>query len=349
MPEKIFGFFLVVLTPIIGLISFTVIVKGSWSDQLVITLPLYQGLSAYFSLIALGFSYIPSRKNILGKKIIPLILGTIGLPVVFYICNGIQPGFVIPFVAILFLVTAISFINLTLGCRRTYLIFQCLVSASLPICMVLEKVYLLIICLLLFAFLFFKVYKRRNLFGSYSYSDGGLGHAKSLLIQSPLFLLPFFDILIVQKIGQANYENYAVINKYITGFFNLLFSYSQFRLLFGGGGVNSKVFVTSLVVLTPFVLSLSLYQNTWSFMLSIALLSLSMNISSLLIRKMLLDGISVHFSMLGPLSIAIYYGALIILDENIKDNNGLFIALMFIAVTFPILIKFASKKFLLGN
>lgn len=338
--QGVLRLFIIVITPLSGVISFTLMVKGGWSNNLAVKLPIYQGLSAYFSLVTLGFSYIATKQNILGIKIIPLILAIIGIPVCFYSYSGISYELVIPFVLILFQATALSFISLVLGCKHCYLKLQFFMSAFLPVCLALHQIYLILACAILFIFLLSKIYKNSKVFGFYTHSSVGYDLVKSLLIQSPLFILPFFDIFIIKKIGQLHYENYAVINKYITGILNMLFYYSQLKLLFGGGGVNVKYLLISLGTLLPFIILLSFSHNSYAFILLITLFAVSVNISSLLIRKMLLDGISIYLSLLGPISIALYYSSLIFFSDGIERNNGIFIALMFFSVTFPILVRF---------
>lgn len=338
MKKKFLEMLFIVGTPIIGVAIFTFVIKGPWSNRTLSALPVYQGLLAYFSLITLGFSYTKSRRKILGIKIIPIVFSIILLPILFYVGNGANFKLVAAFVMLLFLVSAISFIKLTLNNRRSYRVFQLIASAGLPVCIVLDIEFTFAFCIVLLYILALDIYRNVRYFEDYNYFDGGMESLKSISIQAPLLMLQFFDIVLIDIIGNSKYQNYTLIMKYAAGIFNLIFSYAQFKLLFGHVMFNVKIFRFVLMAIGLALGILSFYQDEQIFFFMVAFLPLGTNISSLLIRNTLMTGITIRFALVGPLAVALYYLSLIFFGAYIEINPSIFIFLMFAAVSFPVYI-----------
>ncbi len=345
MQKKFFEILIAIVTPVIGVAIFTFVIKGPWSSHTLPALPIYQGLLAYFSLITLGFSYTKNRRNIIGIKFIPVIFAIIIFPILFYAGNGVDTKLIMAFVMLFFLVSSISFIKLSLKNSSGYLTYQLFVSACLPFSIVLDVEIIYIICLFLFFILVVSIYQNVKNFESYNYSVSGLEPIKSILIQAPLLILPFFDILIINVIGNSRYENYVIINKYTTGIFNLIFAYAQFKLLFGHTLFNFKLLSFGLVALGLSVVILSLYHDERLLFLLISILSLGVNISSLLIRNILLTGITIGFALVGPAAVALYYFSFIFLSAYIETNTGIFILLMFATISFPVCVRWFLRLY----
>ncbi|KGO09285.1 hypothetical protein KS04_15590 [Elizabethkingia miricola] len=70
--------------PFLGIIVFSYIVKFSHFENVTNRLPIYQGISSYFSLILIGFTYIKNRNAIKGRKILLPLTVVILIPLVGY-------------------------------------------------------------------------------------------------------------------------------------------------------------------------------------------------------------------------------------------------------------------------
>lgn len=325
----------IALIQLVGLLAFTIVVRGPWTAEVAPRLPLYQGLMGYFSLISFGFTYREGRERVWGNRIIPVLFLMTALPVLVYLRIGVRPITLLLMTLAIFLATTICYANLVLGEKRKYLLSLALTSAALPASMLLGDRLLALACLAVAIALYVRLWSNRASFGRYSFADGGAGLLKSLVLQSPLFLLPFLDFMVVDRIGPANYVTYVLFSKYIVGIFNFLFSYSQFKLAFAGEGADGDSLVVHLAVIIPLAIALSFAQSTWAFALAIGCLAYGTNISSLLIRRRLLSGVSARMALAGPAAIGAYYVSLRLFDGPIRAHRGIFVALMlvFIAVT----------------
>lgn len=328
---KVFTRGLTFLPPLLGVIIFTYLVKYSGFNSVPKRIPVYQGLTAYFSLILLGFTYIKNRYNVFGKKIIPIIIVIILFPISFYAFNAADITFILLFVFIQFFTFAINYIALIKGNVNNYLLLGCFNSVVLPFCLAVNDFSLFVICmvlLVLFVCLFIPI---KNKLGLFSYSENGVNIVKSFLLQSPLIILPFFDFKIAELIGAEKYSNYVLLFKYINGFIAVMFSYKQLNLTFSGDLLKKQMIVYQMIVILAVLIICSTFGNNYVFALSIALFSYGINLSSLLIRKALLDGVPLRFTIIGLASVLAYILLIYNCGVLISTTNSAFITFMFMA------------------
>jgi len=333
------------LPPLLGIIIFTYILKFSGFEQVQLRLPLFQGLTSYFSLIFLGFTYIKNRHKIIGIKIIPLLILIFVFPILYYIYNGLDTILTLVLAIILFLNSITSYILLTKNNRKNYLYYLILLAILLPLCLVLNVLILLFIVIIIVIILFSVIIPQWKNFESFEYSENGLNIVKSLLLQSPLIILPFFDFKIAELIGPVNYSNYVLMFKYINGFIVLLFSFKQLNLIFDGSLAKQDRIVYQLITTLLILVICSFFEGYFLFAISVGLLSLGLNLSSLLIRKELLNGISFRHSLIGLFFVLFYLTVINEFGSFITLTNSVFIVFMSIAAIFTsLIINFLYRK-----
>ncbi|MDP3946422.1 MAG: hypothetical protein Q8Q51_11055 [Lutibacter sp.] len=342
--SKLFTRALTFLPPILGIFVFTYILKYSGYESILIRISTFQGVIAYFSLILLGFTYVKHRQDILGIKIIPILIFMVLFPVLFYIYQGADALFTTLFVLIQFFTLIIVYIMIIKGSIIKYLLLGSFNSIFMPFCLILNELVLLFICiglLILVVFIFLSF--RDNLRG-FNYSENGINFIKSILLQSPLIILPFFDYRIAELISVEKYSNYVLIYKYINGFISVIFSYKQLNLSFSGHLIKKQLIIYQLIAIFFLLLICSWFESYYMLMISVALYSFGINLSSLFIRKALLDGILLRLSFIGIISVFLYiiliykFGGLITIA-----NNSFIILMFFSSFITAILIKFSEK------
>jgi hypothetical protein len=335
--NKLFTRFFTFLPPILGISVFTYIVKYSGIPSVHDRIPTFQGIIAFFSLILLGFTYIRNRRNIFGIKIIPVLIFVLLFPILFFIYQGAAVIFTILFVLIQFFTLMISYISIVKGNIDKFLLLGCINSVFMPFCLILDGVWLFFVCVLLFVLFYFMLSKIINQLGNFNFSETGLDFFKSIMIQSPLILLPFFDYRIAELISAENYSNYVLYYKYINGFVTLVFSFKQLNLSFSGNLSKNQLIKSQLIFIFIGLIICSLFESFYAFVFSILLYSLGVNLSSLKIRKALLDGLSIKVSIIGLVSVLLYTILIFNFGNLITLSNSTFVNFMFFASFFTAL------------
>lgn len=346
LDKKVLIRFLTLLPPLIGVVAFTYIVKYSKIDSVNVRIPLYQGLTAYFSLILLGFTYIKERYNIIGLKIVVLLFIIALFPVLFYIYNNFDIWVVVLFVIYQFFSSIIFYLLIVNDQITKYLLFACLNSVLMPLTLVLNYSLLLILTLLViivFCFIYFIIKQKLDVF---KFNVGGISFAKSIFFQSPLIILPLFDYKIAEIIGSANYSDYVVINKYINGAIVLLFSFKQLNLVFSGELSNKNLIIKTLLLLLLLLIVCNFINNDYGLIISITIYSIGVNLCSLLIRSALLNGVSLYFTLTGLISTIVYALIIINFPQIIGLTNSLFINLMFLSTLTPSISVYFYRKYI---
>lgn len=333
----------VVAAPVLGILAFSFVLKGPWSGYVDFKLPLYQGITSFYSFALLGFFYSGINSSLIHKKFLYLYLTLLLVPMFFYWFLQFPIFFIVVYSVIFLLKSSISYLYFYEKNKNGYFFFQIISSFLLPFAMLVNKQLLVLSALFLFL-LFIKKLKNIEHTSVYKHSVHGIELAKSLLIQSPLILLPLFDIFIVDIIGQNNYQSYIFQNKFVVGFFNLIFSYQQFNLLFNSEKVKESMLLVALNFLAIGIFFFSIMDGFWSFLFLLILCSIAANISSLIIRKILLNGITFSFALTGPIMVLAYYLSLTFFDKYIFRFNGIFVLFTYLATVLPIYIYSIKKK-----
>lgn len=323
------------IPPLIGVIIFSYLVKFSNNDLVPKRLPIYQGVSSYFSLLLTGFSYINERKAVKGKNIINILIFLTLLPIFFYYSALIDKSVIILVVLICFFSSMIQYFLLLKGNIFFYLFYSIINSIILPLCLILENISFFIVLILLVCFLLFLYFKIKDELSFFSAEIEGIGVLNSILFHSPFIILPFFDYKIQALIGMKHYENYVLLNKYINGFITLLFSYVQLTLVFTKELKKFDIIINSLVIIVFFSIICMFIQSNISFVILIFLYSLAVNLSSLVIRSKLMKGVSFLHALQGFIFVVIYFVCLNIFKINISKNHQIFIFLMIVFTVLP--------------
>jgi len=343
--RKLFTKILTFIPPVFGICVFSYIVKYSGYESILIRIPTFQGIIAYFSLILLGFTYVKKRQDIFGIKIIPILIIMVLFPILFYIYQGSDAFFTILFTLIQFFMLIITYVMIIKGSVIKYLLLAFFNSIFIPFCLILNVLVLSLICLSLLIFVFYLLLSIRKNLGEFNYAESGLNFVKSLLLQSPLIILPFFDFRIAELIGVEKYSDYVLIYKYINGFITVIFSYKQLNLSFSGNLEKKHLIVYQLIAIFLLLIICSWFESFYMVMVSIALYSFGINLSSLFIRKALLDGILFSHSIIGIISVLLYVLLIYKLGGLITITNSSFIIFMFLSAFITAIVIKISEKY----
>ncbi|MDV2446958.1 hypothetical protein CMU93_05505 [Elizabethkingia anophelis] len=333
------------IPPFLGIIVFSYIVKFSHFENVTSRLPIYQGISSYFSLILIGFTYIKNRNAIKGKKIFLPLIVIILIPLVGYYLANIDIFTTALILVVSFLSSTILYIMLVKKKMFNYLLFSIINSVLLPVTLIVNTIFFAFIIIILLIILY-RVYEstKENLV-VFNYSDGGIDILNSIFLHSPYILFPFFDFLVQKSIGNQHYNDYVLINKYINGGITLLFSYKQLSLVFSGELKKINLIISILICILFLSIIGVLFNYFVVFGIMIGLYSLGVNFSSLIVRSKLMNGISFKRSLIGAVFVILYSGSLIIFKDNISNNNNLFVFFMIVFTILPsLLLEFRRKK-----
>mgnify|MGYP001404758626 FL=1 len=329
--DKLITRLLTFFPPVFGIITFTYVVKFSGIESVINRIPLFQGITAWFALILLGFTYTKSRESILGIKMVPILLGIFIFPVVFYVYNGAEFFFTVLFVIIQLCVAITNYTMIIKGNIKSYLILAIINSFILPVTLAANLLVLSIFCTVVFLIMLYVLNSVSGQLNEFSYSNQGLDVIKSMLLQSPFIILPFFDFKIASIIGSERYADYVLLYKYINGVIVLLFSYKQLNLTFSGDLKRKNLIIYQLFFALSVLIFISFFKSWIFFVISIALYSYGINLSSLLVRKSLLDGIGLNKTFIGPICVILYVLIIFNFEELIKNTENTFIILMYAA------------------
>ena len=94
------------------------------------------------------------------------------------------------------------------------------------------------------------------------------------------------------------------------------------------------------ILIIIFLLNFALlpFNNNWIFLILLGSYSLAINLSSLLVRNKLINGINFSQSLLGLLFLGLYIISLTSFRKFISLNMNLFVLLMFISMVLPCLL-----------
>lgn len=330
--------FLTYVPPVFGIIVFTSIVKLLDNDLIALRLPYYQGLMSFYSLFYMGFTYVTNRYAILGKKMLFFLTLIYLIPTIIYSNTGMDVMVVVLLSLIFFINSCIQYLLLLKEKLIYYILFTALNSTVLPITLILNLFYLIVLTFMLII-LFIYVYVNVNKSLSYFvYTQNGLDIIKSIFIHSPFLIFPFFDYKIQEIIGVLSYGNYVLFYKYINGSITILFSYSQLSLLFKGGLKRSNLILKILMIIFFLIIIMVSFKNNVIFIILLMLYSFGVNLSSLLLRNKLINGIQFSQSLLGLLFLSFYVISLNSFRNYISLNINLFVLLMFLSMVFPCLL-----------
>ena len=219
-----------------------------------------------------------------------------------------------------------------------FILFTALNSIILPVTLILNLFYLILLTFLLFFLFLYTYVKIKKNLTYFIYKKNGLDIIKSIFIHSPFLIFPFFDFKIQEIIGVVSYANYVLSYKYINGLITILFSYAQLTLLFNGELKRGSTILKILIIIFLLNFALLPFNNNWIFLILLGSYSLAINLSSLLVRNKLINGINFSQSLLGLLFLGLYIISLTSFRKFISLNMNLFVLLMFISMVLPCLL-----------
>lgn len=330
---------------ILGIIIFTFVVKMSENPKVVDRLYIYQGILSWYSLLILSITYIKERSSVISVRYVPFYCVFIILPV-FYYKNY---EYVILLSSLVFFFNAIPFLFLIHNARRNNIISQSIASIVLPLSLLFDVSLLLAACLVgLFLLISILLKTARKPDEKLTIANGLRKIAISLSLQLPLLIFPMFDSRIICIIGKEQYANYVVISKYIYGFFVFAFTRIQYELAISGQLDNYKKYYYQLVVALIIEIPITLIEAQYAWIVAVVVYSYGNNLSSLLIRRKIIDGIPKLYFLIGLFSTAIYLILVTCFPTLLIMHNKIFLLYMLVLCSFPILfnrlINFGKKN-----
>lgn len=326
------------IPPLLGVVVFSYIVKFSHNIHVPSRLPIYQGVSSFFSLILIGFTYIKNRKAIKGYKLLPILLVIFTLPILGYFFAKMDFVFTFLMTTLSFVSSGILYLLLINGKVFYYLLYSIVNSFISPIVLMVNN-YTFVLCIIILLIIFFYIYKHvKNSLYKFCFNDGGVDIMKSIFLHSPFILLPFFDFVIQSAIGLKQYGDYVLLNKYLNGGITLLFSYKQLNLMFSGDLKKIHIIIKMLIGVLLISLIGVFFKDFIIFAIMIAAYSFGVNLSSLIVRSKLMTGISFTISFVGLLFVGFYFLGITLFKFQIQKNAQIFIMIMTISTVLPSLL-----------
>jgi hypothetical protein len=324
------------LPQLIGLPVFLIAIRVADSSLISLRLPAYQAGSSIASLILLGFSYSSSKQ-------IPTssVYWTITVPsafsyaIIYQLSHAKISDLAISIILFITIIN-ISFLQstqLALHGVRPFQILNVFISAFLPLLLIIP-VYLLPLVLLLTA-----VYNLVTFSANISLHPNKPAISrpfKSLIAQVPFLTYSIFDPLLITIIGSYSYEQYVSITKMSFGITNLIFAYSQYKILASSFDLllsfrfSTVVFASLVGILLTFFL-----PETPSLLLLSFLLPIAINLSSIVLRASLKLQIVTRLDLcIVNISSLAYLGVLLVLRNVPRSYNTLPIVIGSLVIIF---------------
>lgn len=332
------------MPPLLGVLVFSYVVKFSGVDSVIQRLPVFQGVTSFFSLMLIGFTYIRNRNAITGRKILPMLFFMLVFPILGYYFAEMEMEFTVLMALVSFISSCILYLLLLLGRVFYYLLYSIVNSVLMPMMLIIHE-YIIVLVFIILLILAFRIYKKIKIgLELFQFENEGLDVLKSIFLHSSLLILPFFDYIIQHTIGEESYENYVLLYKYLNGGVTLLFSYKQLNLMFSKNldGMNWILKILFVIILLSFFGIF--YQNFVIFALMIALFSLGVNFSSLIVRNQLMKGVGFLFSLIGLVFVGGYFVGLHVFKQSIESNPQLFLLMMVLSTVLPSVMLFKLSK-----
>lgn len=332
-PVKILSF----LPPLFGIIIFSYLIKFSGIDSVSDRLPILQGVTAYFSLILIGFTYIKEREAVGGVNILMPLLFVVILPVILYYVITKQSLLIIGCICVLIFFNSISLYLIMITKNKIkYVLFAIVKSIIQPLMLVYNKYIFIVMIIISLLFLLYNYKHVKFQLVDFRYKSSGVNILKSIFLHSPFIALPLFDYRVQSLLGNARYSDYIFINKYINGFITLLFSYKQLNLLFDGELKNKRhIFYGLSVILVILMFNSFSSESIVYLVISLILYSLGINLSSLLVRSELLKGFNFSKSLWGILFVGVYVACLFIFESKMSEYKNLLYFIMGVCTIVP--------------
>jgi hypothetical protein len=331
---------LVIVAPLVGLLVFTVVVRGGLGSFPIQNLVLYQGNQAYFSLVSMALYYLKHRNNILGVSGAIFIGLLTSVPIIYYLIalNG-SPRSVL--ISLIFAFASIAtIVNIAIGKRRQFLWFQLAASAILPLSIIANRYLFAIAITGVAIYVYVNVRHHIGRFGMFSFPELGWSAGLALLTQAPLVTFPVCDNLLTKLIDHKQYLTYILAFKYSAGCINLIFSYFQYRVLFGNE--DEAVTINPLHIAAVVILSFAgLWVAQWSLVPMVVLLVYALNISSLYVRNMIRKQTRWTHAVYGMVAISLY-AITLTRSPSWLSHQGTFLFLLTACVCLPPILMWAE-------
>lgn len=341
-PVKILSF----LPPLFGVLIFSYLIKFSGFESVNTRLPIFQGITAYFSLILIGFTYMKQREAVGGIKVIlPLLLIAV-IPIILYYKLTTESLFLISEISLIVYFNSISLYLMMIKKNKIrYVIFTIVNSIFQPLTLIYNDYLFAVMIALSLIFLIFNYNQVKSDLEVFRYTTSGVNILKSIFLHGPFIALPLFDYKVQSLLGIERYGDYIFMNKYINGFITLLFSYKQLDLLFDGHLKHKKqIFYLLLVILG--ILFINSFSSGYMVFLAISLVfySLGVNLSSLLVRYELLKGFKFNISVIGVLFVGFYIAFLYLFSSKIEAYKNSLYFIMGICTIVPSIILLINNS-----
>lgn len=327
---------------IVGLVAQIIIIKLIAIPEVAFRLPIYNSAISVTSIVFLGLAYRQNR-FIPGTKHIVVIQGTVlSYLLFFYISEGEREYFISGlFISVLASVSIILLQIIPRCTRSKYLIGATILSAIAPniLWLDLPKVLGIASALICVTLVMSTNVANKNTEKSLKLKQS----IYSIVLQMPMLSLTLFDPMISQIMGIQAYVDYAISLKITNGIFLLLFSHIQLEVLQNDRfDINLKTASYFVIFMTIAICINSLFIGTLSVFIQCIILSIIINILSVIVRYHLrFETIKSEIAVFVGIAELIYFiitYALYI--SNIKiENYAVAIALFIVFASFPLLFR----------
>lgn len=172
---------------------------------------------------------------------------------------------------------------------------------------------------------------------------GGISY--SILLQSPLLMLSLFDPLLAAIVGSNFYVNFVLFQKFTNGIALLAFANIQMKIVLKQYRISAfRAPAISLVVIAALSAATGLFSSHYALAVQCALLSLSINIASLVVRDHLQWGEKSYFLLAMSVGAVLTYGSIIYgaFYAGLKLTDV--VTLMILIITIPALCVLVNSR-----
>lgn len=325
------------LTPIFGVMVFTIVIKFTDSQIAITNLPYFQAASAISAFINFGIYY---NNNINNRLLIVYSILYAAVILVSILCFYYRDKWQYLFFISIFFIFGYYSLKLYIESNFIgYLKYNFLLSIFYPVMLLVDEP---LVCYFLVFFDIFLIISTIIIFYKYSISSGFNNFSTVLISQSFLLGYQIFDDKINALLGAINYAEYILFYKYLYGVVTVFFSYWQNLLV--ARVYNFPVRILNVTLLGTFILFIISFWLVGyiKIILLIFIFSIFINLFALKLRIIILKSGSLYSAILAFFAFFSYY--IIITTIFINEIHTYVVTMIVLFAVYYLLLSFKIRK-----
>ena len=351
MTKFSFNDILLYVTPVLGIIVFTLVMTYFRNNLLEERLAYFQGVSSFFSVSIIALQYNFKRDSI-GGKFIFFYFGFVVFSILcFYFNSEIkQFNYIISLSLIFSASSALSIYKLYKKEGQGFLLVLLFNSIFIPLTLLTPNILLNCLALLLLIFVY-NVWSRNS---SDKRADNNnfdilISMLNSFFIHLPFLLFPVFEYRIQNLIKSDLYINYVITYKWANGLIVFLFSKIQYSILVHKQSTQDNL-VNYAYIILPIIFIFSFSKNFYALILIVISLSIGINIISIEARKEIFSSkVNYPYIICSILAFAVYIIFIHFFSNLIQIYPYIFISWVYLSICIPFIINKIFNRYKIFN